>query len=417
MVLCLVLAVRGGFKALRTETSDFTIYYEAARAVLVGESPNEIGGYIYLPGFAAIIAPLGLLPHDVAVFFWQLAGCAVLLAAVRAVARGLRSADCDELGLLDWLPVLLLTRLIDSNFGNGQVNAFTLGMAVLAWQHLERGRSLRAGAWIGFAGAMKVLPLALLLLLVQRRAWRGLALALVVFTAFTMLYPALWLGPELTADALGSWWTGVAQPYVVGGTTLLASHEYLPGQSLTAVGYRLLHELPASVWAEGGGWIRLEPDTVGLILRGLTALHLAVVCAVLWRVRHSLLPRMAGQQTGWATRSGAGSFALLLATALVLGPLVHKAHMIWLLPGYAVLLLEASTEAPPVWRILRRVLLASSLLLIAGTAPFLVGRLTATVVLSHNAIFYGLEATWLALVGDLWWSSGGERAHRAAPPR
>ncbi|MCB9913904.1 MAG: hypothetical protein H6828_02000 [Planctomycetes bacterium] len=50
-----------------------------------------------------------------------------------------------------------------------------------------------------------------------------------------------------------------------------------------------------------------------------------------------------------------------------------------------------------------------ALLLIAGSAPLLIGRLAATRVLSHNAIFFGLEAAWFALLGDLWWTRPRER--------
>jgi len=62
VILVGVLAVR---KQLR-DANDFPIYWNAARALLAGRSPYEVGtglhGYVYLPWFAVAMVPLAMLP-------------------------------------------------------------------------------------------------------------------------------------------------------------------------------------------------------------------------------------------------------------------------------------------------------------------------------------------------------------------
>ncbi|MCB9913903.1 MAG: DUF2029 domain-containing protein [Planctomycetes bacterium] len=317
---CAFLAVRGGYKALTTETSDFTIYHAAFRAVLAGEAPSSVHGYLYLPGFAALLAPLGWLPHDVAAVSWQAAGLACLLWSARTLARALRPADAPAWGGLDWLPLLLLLRLVDSNFGNGQVNALTLALIVLAWRRLERGRALEAGAWIGLAGALKLLPLALVALLVQRRAWRATAVALASFALLGLAAPLPWLGVQGTLDALAAWWHGTAEVYVRGGTTLLEAREYLPGQSLVAAGYRLLCDVPGGTWAHSTGLFDLHPDRAAWVLRAASAAHTRAARrraggarAAAWRAarrrRGAWEPRAARRPARLRARGGDGAIA------------------------------------------------------------------------------------------------------------
>ena len=43
-LFCLVVAVRGAILGLREQGNDFTIYYDAARALLAGRSPIEVVG-------------------------------------------------------------------------------------------------------------------------------------------------------------------------------------------------------------------------------------------------------------------------------------------------------------------------------------------------------------------------------------
>ena len=84
------------------------------------------------------------------------------------------------------------------------------------------------------------------------------------------------------------------------------------------------------------------------------------------------------------SRAGAVEVGATLCIPLLLGPLVHKAHMLWVLPGLVALLAGLRDRPGKV----STVLLALSLVLIGGTTPVLIGRAAASTLLSHNAIFF-----------------------------
>ena len=230
------------------------------------------------------------------------------------------------------------------------------------------------------------------------RSWRGsrrAALATLA-TAFLLVLPltSTVIGWRTNLSGIASWVHTELLPYLRGGRALLAEHEYLPGQSLTATAYRLLSDAPAtSAGAEGprANLVDLDPELVKWIVRGLSAGVLACLAATL---------------TVSVKRSARGArlreAALVMCVALALAPLVHKAHMVWLILPYAVLFAGAPADLAPLARRTRWTALALSVLVIGGTTPALLGRLLATQALAHDSVFFGLVCVTAALLVDVW---------------
>ena len=84
-VVILVLGVL--HKAHRINGNDFTMYLDAAQALIAGRNPYAIGGtlpYMYPLFLAAMLGPLTAVPRDVAIVVWFL----VSVASLRRRGRG-----------------------------------------------------------------------------------------------------------------------------------------------------------------------------------------------------------------------------------------------------------------------------------------------------------------------------------------
>jgi hypothetical protein len=404
--VCVFFAVKGVRAGLKPAGSDFTIYYDAGRAVLAGQDPLQVEHYIYLPVFALLMAPLALLPYTAALVVWQAASFAAL---VWITARCRRFADSDgKRPWLAWLPLLVCLRLVDSNLTNGQANLFVLAAIVAALAAAVSSRDGRAGAWFGAGAAAKVLPVGLLVAFALRGRIRVVATALAVL-ATGLVLPALVLGWRGNADALAHWWRTQPEPYLRGGNELLEAREYLPGQSLTATAYRLLTRTPSTSSADPSTTdeiVALDPDVVKWIVR-------AVGCACAAFLIASLAVSRRRAAEGALVRE----VALAMCFAVMLGPLVHKAHMVWLLLPYALLFAGTPDGVGPVARRVRWTFVGLSIAFIGLTAPALLGRYLGTWALRHNAVFFGVVCVTVALAIDVWRARSRDLSAETVPGR
>jgi alpha-1,2-mannosyltransferase len=403
VLACIWFAFHGLMEAIDVNGSDFTIYWDAGRAVLEGRDPRFVHGYIYLPFFALCMAPLALLPYAWAAVVWQAASLAVLVWITRAVVDLVRADGLAARPWLEWAPLVCVLRLADSNFGNGQVNILILALVLLgvrAWvgDHAAGARERSAGAWLGFAAALKILPGFLGVVLVVRRSWRALAVLVATALACVLLVPAIVPGWSANLTQIHGWWLQETRPYLSGGETLFERRSYLPGQSLTPVLYRLLTPTPATALGNAGPRVNLfelEPDEARWIVRGAQIAWLLLLVATLVRSR---------------MRGGAGArmreVSLAICGALTLAPLVHKAHMVWLIVPYAVLLSGTPDAMSTTARRVRWALVLLSVAFVGLTTPAIMGRAIATSLLAHNTIFVGLQLCAAALLVDVWCRRG-----------
>ncbi|MCY2961588.1 MAG: glycosyltransferase family 87 protein [Planctomycetota bacterium] len=387
-------AVRGWRAAVSPQGSDLAVYWRAARAVVEGRDPNTVDQWIYPPGTAIVLAPLGLLPLPVAAAIFQALSLAAIAWCARRAVDLVRGEGLAAPAWLSWLPALLVLRLADSNLTNGQVNHFTLALLVAALLAAQRTRAFAAGAWVGAAAAFKVVPGIVSLAFLARRDVRALAGVATASVLGLFALPMMAFGPSTGLERIAGWWHGLVTPYASGGEELLAVREYVPGQSLTAMLYRALAATPATSKGAAGPTAELvawSPDTVHRIV---VAVQLAWVAALLVTLVRSVRDDRAGARLR--------EVCLCMASGLMLAPLVHKAHMVWMLVPYALLLVGPPHELGRAARSARWILVAASALLIGATTPTLLGRAFATTALSFSFVGIGVVCATVALAIDVW---------------
>ncbi len=387
-------AARGWRDAVSPHGSDLAVYWRAAHAVVEGRDPNTVDQWIYPPGAAIALAPLGFLPLRFAAAIFQVLSLLAIAWVARRAVDLVRGEGLATPAWLAWLPALVVLRLADSNLTNGQVNHFTLALIVAALLAQQRGRAYSSGAWIGAAAAFKVVPGIVALAFLVRRNVRAILGTVTASMVGLVALPVIVWGPRLGLERMLGWWHGLVTPYARGGDELLAVREYVPGQSLTAMLYRALAATPATSKRAAGPTAELvawSPDTVHRIIVAVqVAWAVALVASLVRSVRYD--------------RSGARlrEASLCMASGLMLAPLVHKAHMVWMLVPYALLFAGAPRELGPVARRARWGFVAASALLVAATAPAMFGRAFATTALSFSFVGLGVVCATVALAIDVW---------------
>lgn len=169
--LVALLLAAGSVWAFQRGGRDFDVFQHAWRLVLSGQgrevyssSPDR---FLYAPGFAWLLCPLGYFPRWLGLGLWCLAQAAVMAWLVWIAASRLPST-------LSWaaaagLAIVARPFLID--LGYGQVNTFILGAAI--WALLEHaGVARRESTVLAFlswavlacAAVAKIFPLPLLLI-------------------------------------------------------------------------------------------------------------------------------------------------------------------------------------------------------------------------------------------------------------
>jgi len=186
-----------------TNTSDFFVYFSAARMMLA-ETPiaqlydfegfrafqaslaDIAPGYhpfVYPPTYLLAILPLGLLPYGVSFVAWQTLGLSALIVAARLA--GLRFLEIAAVALAPAATI---------NFAAGQ-NGFLTSALLIAGLALLQRRPALAGGLFGLLTLKFHLGLLLPVMLVGRRAWAAILGA--AFVAVALVGLSLWaFGPE-----------------------------------------------------------------------------------------------------------------------------------------------------------------------------------------------------------------------------
>ncbi|MCA9002014.1 MAG: DUF2029 domain-containing protein [Planctomycetes bacterium] len=372
-------ALKGYRTCISDRGNDLTIYLDAARAVLEGRSPMEVVDYIYLPVMAVAISPLGWLPMPVAALLWQLASWLAILWSAQAVAGLVGSGRSVR-----WIPFICLLctyRLADSNLSYGQANAFTLAALLKALQWTTTDRNDAAGRLAGAATAFKILPGIFLILLFVRGKLRSAAQGLLMFAALAILLPWAAFGWHMGWQVQSDWFHQVFEPYMRGGHALLEARPYLPGQSLLAITYHSLVDTPISANHPElrANFVSWDPDVAHWIVRALIAFHLGAFVFAVYRKRR-------------AASNLVPNAALALCTVILIGPLVHRAHMVWSMLAVGWLFHHCfNLRAGSRWLGLGW---GISCALIGLTTSGILGGNTARQLLGHGVVGIAMEILW-----------------------
>jgi hypothetical protein len=234
--------------------NDFPIYHAAVRTLLAGGSPYDVGsglhGYVYLPFFALLLAPLAALPLPVAAAAWYAASLVFAAGAIAAAIRitggwAARGGEVRDGGApARWVAAAAIAPLLGlfhDNLVLGQANLLFLALIVVGIAGIPAGRDrFGPGLLLGLATALKM-NAALLLVPILIRGRLRAAAGFAAGAIGALLVPFLLLGPERGFDLTGQWLEKVVAPAASG--TLQGSK--IMDQSPQAGLRRLLVDAPA----------------------------------------------------------------------------------------------------------------------------------------------------------------------------
>lgn len=138
--------------------------------------------------------PIGWLTYPEALHVWTLVSLVLLACAIGMLARGV-GARWSACSLAILVAVLLAFPPLWSHLVQRQWTIPILFLLVLCWRLLQGGRSAAAGAVLAAASTIKLFPALLLVLLVARRKWAGVA-AWAIASAAIVLTAGLLFGFE-----------------------------------------------------------------------------------------------------------------------------------------------------------------------------------------------------------------------------
>jgi hypothetical protein len=212
---------------------DFTMYHAAARTALAQgdlyhfhETTGDLP-YPYPPLLASLLAPVGKLSLGTAYYGWTIFLILALGGLVYLSGRIAEALGARRPWLIAGLTALLCPFLLDSNLYWGQVNipvmVITAGGVLLGL----RGRTTWAGALIGLAAALKLLPVALVLWFLVRRDWKAVAAAVGTALGCLIVVPSLVGGPAWMLEMNRGWLDLFFAALTKGGEGLQSNGGYL----------------------------------------------------------------------------------------------------------------------------------------------------------------------------------------------
>jgi hypothetical protein len=312
--LFLLLLFHAFRMAYRDCGCDFTSYLLAAKTLWEGGNPYEAElpfPYLYPLFFAFILLLVAFLPYWLANALWFVVCVASLVAACLVIER-IASRDGETAATRPpaaaWLvATLLLFAPIQCSLLEGQVNPVVLLCAAMFYASYRRAQPGRAGAWLGAAIAIKVVPAVLLMFLIVRRQYR-IVLWTFAFAALFCALPAVIAGRSLATD-YQSYWNAFLWPSIGQATANSPTHFSFAG-SLTW----LFPTLP-------GTWLKILAGSIAAA--GVTAVEMT----------------SAGSRRGQA--GDAWCFSAYLVGCLLVSPVVELHHFVLAAPAVFLLTVKA----------------------------------------------------------------------------
>jgi hypothetical protein len=281
---------------------DFEVYWNAGHMMAAGE-PDLYGWqdgrnewvFLYPPFFAAMFAPVSWLDLSTACALWMLAQIPLLALCLWGLWRLVDARSFADRALVTAATLVPLFMAFHRNIGWGQVNLLVLAACVWGLAFAMRGRANAGGSILAVGAHVKLLPIALLPVLVILRRFRALLVGCVVGIVL-LLTPAVWLVPRLGVVDGVSRSVGVnveyAQvllaPRVVSRDAAGMGPQNANNLAPSAVLERATRMGPAARWA--GALLGLGMYALALVLcwkrrqEPLMAAGLALVAAVLVQV-------------------------------------------------------------------------------------------------------------------------------------
>ena len=201
-------AVAGGIYALvvlvivfnrAASSSDFRDFWEnAVHFRETGVISSELGVHNYLPFFTIFMLPWGFMPLQGAIVVFTVLSLGLFAVSAVLVADLLNDGVLRRPRGAALLAVGLALVYVHSCAVLGNVGLLLVFLIVAGWFLTERGREWEAGAALGLAVLIKLLPVVLLVFFLLKRRWRVLGGAVVVMVVLGIGLPLATLGYEET---------------------------------------------------------------------------------------------------------------------------------------------------------------------------------------------------------------------------
>jgi len=228
----------------------------------------------YTPFFAIVFLPFAAL--------WQIRFAGSALYLLVNVSFALMSCWCasrwlrrpgeeERFGVFALILILLSPLLLDVMMP-GESDLLVLFPVSLAFLFLAQGRrEFGAGALLGFAASLKLIPALFAVYLLCRRQWRAASGMVAVGVFCSVILPAAVLGPARAWELYNSWYRHVLAPYAVEGESgIVRSPTYAPtNQSPGAAVGRYFAQRPGE---RALAFAALSPGTVGQIAHAIGVL-------------------------------------------------------------------------------------------------------------------------------------------------
>jgi alpha-1,2-mannosyltransferase len=270
---------------------DLKVYYGATRAWLHGadlygfveHGRDRDYGFTYPPFGALVMAPIAVLPWPVAAVVFDALSVAATVVVLRLVAA---PRQRDALVLAGLLVLAFAFDPWRTTYNYGQINLILLALVTVDLLLLvDRRRS--AGALIGVAAAVKLVPLIFIGYLLLTRRFRAAATAAGTFGLATLLMVAVAPGASRTFWTSAIWQGDrIGDPAFVSNQSLYGLISRYDGSPIAWAGLVLL-VLGGWAWAV----LRRRDPGFGLALTGVVA---GLVSPITW-VHHRvwLIPALA----------------------------------------------------------------------------------------------------------------------------
>ncbi len=176
----------------RDHLAGLPLYTDLPASVLrhTGERYDGLLVNAHPPASVLLVLPLAPLPFGQAFRIWNGVWLVVLAPALWALVRE-RPRVLSPWFLLPLAALLAISRPLEEEISQGQFNLFLLAAITAAWIADRRGRSGLAGALVGAATAVKLIPAFFAVYFAARRQWRALLGAALGFAALNLLALAL----------------------------------------------------------------------------------------------------------------------------------------------------------------------------------------------------------------------------------
>ena len=189
------------------EMVDFTVWQKAsARAVHAEPLYRQSDGHYqfkYLPAFAVLTAPFGLVDQSRGKALWFASSVVLLISFLRWSLNALPNRRHAH-SLLLVFTIMLMGKFYARELLLGQTNLLLGALCVAALLAVQRGRPAAAGALTGLAVFVKPYALVFLPWLLVTQSWRAFAMAAAVIAA-GLLAPAALYGWSGNLELLAAW--------------------------------------------------------------------------------------------------------------------------------------------------------------------------------------------------------------------